>query len=80
MKAKVAVYSNYTRVTLEGGLKSVVDGYLGGFSTMFANKTDIRFRYAPYSVLIDLRTMKIIASGDVTAQQAVSMCDSLSDE
>lgn len=80
MEAGVAVYANYTRVTLAGGKQSVVDGYMGGFANMFANKTSIRFQYAPSSVLVDLRTMKVLASGTVSVSKAISTCSSLPDE
>lgn len=74
------VYANYKGVTLSGGIKSVIEGYMGGFANMFATKTSMRFQYAPYSLLVDLRTMKVLASGDVTASQAVSMCGKISED
>lgn len=57
----------------------VVDGYLGGYAHMFATKTGMRLEYAPTTILVDLSTMKIIASGQVSAQDAIRKCSQLPD-
>lgn len=75
----MAVYANYDRVNLDGGMGLVVDGYLGGYAHMFATKTRMQLKYAPTMIVVDLRTMKILASGQVDPSEAIRKCKQLPD-
>lgn len=71
------MYANYSRMSLSQGMSDVVNGYLGGFANMFAVKTSIRFPYAPFSFLVDLNTMEVLLTGQVSVDQAISACKAL---
>lgn len=58
-------------------MTTVIDGYLGGFANLFAVKTGIRFPYAPFSFLIDLKTMEVMETGQVSVAKAISACGAL---
>lgn len=58
----------------------VVDGYLKGYAHMFATKTSMQLRFAPTTIVVDLKTMKILASGQVSVSQAISKCNQLPDD
>lgn len=60
-------------------MKLVIDGYFGGYAHMFATKTKMKIQYAPTTIVVDLRTMKIIASGQVSAQDVIRKCSQLPD-
>lgn len=67
-------------VSLSGGKSKIIDGYFGGFAHMFATRSKIRFPYAWHSTVVDLRTMKILASGQVSPSAAIAKCKSLPDD
>lgn len=65
-------------------MKTVVDKYLGGYAHMFsAGRSSMQFKFAPTILLVDLRTMKIVASGsgrELNSSKLVQECNKLPDE
>lgn len=74
--AGFAVHIIYKTRSLDRTKTTIIDRYLKGGGDMMTNQVALNFTGAPSNVMLNLETMKVIAS-DVDHDKAISICNNL---
>lgn len=74
--AGFAVYTIYKTRSLDRTKSTIIDRYLRGGSDMMTNQVALPFNSAPTNLVIDLKTMKVLAN-TVEHKDAIEICNRL---
>lgn len=74
--ANIVIHVIYKTSSLDRTKTTIIDKYLNGGGDMMTNQVALDFTGAPSNILIDLKTMKIMAS-DIDHDAAIAACSKL---